>query len=209
MLVSTQLDPHWVVPPPQLVAQALCEQTLPLGQTVPHVPQLALSVWVVVQEPPQSVLPAPHADAQVPALQTFVAPQAFPQPPQLLGSLLVSIEPPSQTARPPLHPLAPSAPSPIEATATSPVASVAAASVLPGSSPLAAPPHPMALAATPAKTMVQTPTANCHRRLLFCHGLPIARSLLAIAAETDVVRRVLCVRDGGTYGHAAVRVMAR
>jgi len=98
MLVSTQLDPHWVVPPPQLVAQAPCEQTLPLGQTVPHVPQLALSVWVVVQEPPQSVLPAPHVDAQLPALQTFVAPQAFAQAPQLLGSLLVSIHPDSQVA---------------------------------------------------------------------------------------------------------------
>jgi hypothetical protein len=86
------------VPPPQLVAQAPCEQTLPLAQTVPHVPQFALSVWVVVHEPPQFVLPTPHAEAQAPALQTFVAPQTFPQAPQLLGSLLVSVQPASQVA---------------------------------------------------------------------------------------------------------------
>jgi hypothetical protein len=86
------------VPPPQLVAQVPCEHTLPLGQTVPHVPQLALSVWMVVQEPPQFVLPTPQAEAQAPALQTFVVPQTFPQPPQLLGSLLVSVQPASQTA---------------------------------------------------------------------------------------------------------------
>jgi hypothetical protein len=62
------------------------------------VPQLALSVFVVVQEPLQLVLPIPHAEAQVPALQTFVVPQTFPHPPQLLGSLPGSIQPASQMA---------------------------------------------------------------------------------------------------------------
>jgi hypothetical protein len=60
-LVWTQLCPHWVVPPPQLVAQAPCEQTSPEAQTLPQPPQLAGSTDVIAQLPPHIDCPVGHA----------------------------------------------------------------------------------------------------------------------------------------------------
>jgi hypothetical protein len=52
-----QVPAHAVSPAWQETAHAPPEQTFPAGQAVPHLPQLALSVWMLVHVPPQLVSP--------------------------------------------------------------------------------------------------------------------------------------------------------
>jgi hypothetical protein len=61
------------------------EQVVPGGQTVPHVPQLLLSVMVLTQLPLQFVKPC--RQMQVPSTQRSLAPHAIPHSPQLLMSV--------------------------------------------------------------------------------------------------------------------------
>jgi hypothetical protein len=68
VLVSVQLDPHWVRPTAQLVLHWPSEQTWPGGQTLPHMPQLSPSVVKSTQAKPQGVRSAEHE--QTPATQT-------------------------------------------------------------------------------------------------------------------------------------------
>ena len=76
-----------VLPPP---AQAPLLQFLPLGQTVPQVPQLLLSADVFTQVEPHSFRPPEHP--QLPPLQTAPAGQTLPQLPQLFESFVVLVQ---------------------------------------------------------------------------------------------------------------------
>ncbi len=59
----------------------------PAGQTVPQLPQLALSLWRLVQVPPQFVSPDWQESWQVPPEQICPAGHAVPQAPQLPPSV--------------------------------------------------------------------------------------------------------------------------
>ena len=67
----------------QDTAHAPAEHTSPAGQTLPHVPQLSKSVWVLVQVPLQLVSPAWQESAHVPFEHTLPAGHAIPQAPQV------------------------------------------------------------------------------------------------------------------------------
>jgi hypothetical protein len=58
---SLQVEPHCVVPPPQLSAQAPFEQTSPVLQAVAHAPQWEGSTVTSTHAPPQLCWPAGHA----------------------------------------------------------------------------------------------------------------------------------------------------
>ena len=113
---------HSVVPPPQFVPHMLLEQTWPIGQTLPQVPQFSLSVSVVAQygpaSPTQSDWPIPHDDVQLPLTQTEPSAHVTPHLPQLFGSTFVSkhelphcvvpgpqlvAQLPAEQTKPPLH----------------------------------------------------------------------------------------------------------
>lgn len=69
-------------------AQTLFEQDIPVGQTVPHAPQLALSEAYELTKthlPPQSA--AFEAQSQLPPVHTSFVPHAVPQVPQLAASV--------------------------------------------------------------------------------------------------------------------------
>ena len=51
-------------------AQRPLVQVAPVGQAVPHAPQLAESVAVFTQRPLQRVSPAAHTERQTPAVHT-------------------------------------------------------------------------------------------------------------------------------------------
>src|SRR5262249_33564742 len=67
--------PHWQVP---------LAQTVPLGQTLPQLPQLALLLFRSTQDPEQPVWPLPQHS---PAVQWVVTEQECPQEPQFASSL--------------------------------------------------------------------------------------------------------------------------
>ncbi len=125
-------EPQWQAPPVQLsptlqlgsqgtsAVQVPAMQTWPLGQTIPHAPQLFVSLstsmqwssqqaapaaqWPPVphwQVPPEHVSPGAQAGSQgmswqVPAAHIWPASQWFPQPPQASESLATSTHEPSQ-----------------------------------------------------------------------------------------------------------------
>ena len=68
--MSTQTLPHLVVPPTQVSAQTLFEQTWPAAHTVPQAPQFAGSFLVLVQALPHLVAPPEHTSPQTPLPQT-------------------------------------------------------------------------------------------------------------------------------------------
>jgi hypothetical protein len=72
-------------------------QTCPWPQTVPHLPQLVLSVCVLVQNAPASVVHVvswPQENAHVPPAQTCPVAHCLPQSPQLAGSVDVLMQEP-------------------------------------------------------------------------------------------------------------------
>jgi hypothetical protein len=75
------------------------------GQTLPHVPQLLGSVFVLMQRPPQFVAPPGHA--QAPFTQTNVGGHMRPQAPQLFVSKLVLMQRPPQFVVGGAHPQLP------------------------------------------------------------------------------------------------------
>jgi hypothetical protein len=80
----------------------------PAGHWVPHVPQLARSVWVFTQLPLQLLCPVWHCTVQTPAEQTSPDAHCRPQAPQLLRSLCSPASQPllallSQLAKPVVH----------------------------------------------------------------------------------------------------------
>jgi hypothetical protein len=81
---STQALLQSVVP----TSQEHCptEQICPAGQTLPHAPQLATSLWVSTQLAPHSTSGDVHPAAQFPVSHTWFAPQTLPQVPQFAGS---------------------------------------------------------------------------------------------------------------------------
>ncbi len=60
-LVSTQVAPQSVVPPPQPAPHLPWEHSWPELHVVPHLPQLALSLWVSTHAPLHIVWLAPQA----------------------------------------------------------------------------------------------------------------------------------------------------
>src|SRR3972149_4952421 len=91
---STHEAPHWVSVP-QPAEQAPTLQTCPVGQIVPHPPQLAGSVFVFTQpSAPQLVKPpsqvAPHLPASHVGRPFGTAGHCSAQSPQLSGSVLTA-----------------------------------------------------------------------------------------------------------------------
>jgi hypothetical protein len=71
------------------------EQLIPVGQTLPQLPQLLLSVWRLRQVVPQSVCPA-VVQVQTPLLQEVPVGQVVPQVPQWVLEVLVLTQAPLQ-----------------------------------------------------------------------------------------------------------------
>ena len=67
---SRQTPEHTVRPAPQETAQVPREHTEPAGQTLPHVPQLPLSLARSRHVPEQLVVPEPHVTWQRPSEHT-------------------------------------------------------------------------------------------------------------------------------------------
>lgn len=86
---STQAEPQVIVPVGHGPGAHLpAAQTCPVGHTVPHAPQFAGSLAVVVHAVPHKVIPVMHA--HLPAEHTSVSRQRVPQSPQLRGSEVMS-----------------------------------------------------------------------------------------------------------------------
>src|ERR1019366_861413 len=100
-VVLMQLCPHWVVPPPQLVAHMPCEQTLAAAsgaQTVPQAPQLAGSSEVTTHVEPHIVWPVGHDAAPslvVPSVVLSEELASLPVPPPV--ELLLPLQPATTT----------------------------------------------------------------------------------------------------------------
>jgi hypothetical protein len=77
-------------------------EQVPLGQTLPHAPQLFGSLVVSVQVPLHSVCPVgqPVPPVQVPPVQVCPEAQALPQAPQLFGSVPRLVQVPLQLVWP-------------------------------------------------------------------------------------------------------------
>ena len=80
------------------------------GQAMPHMPQLAGSVWVLVQIPPQRVFGGVQVVPQIPPEQVWPPEQMKPHEPQLLGSLLVFTQSPPQSMLGGVHVVPPQLP---------------------------------------------------------------------------------------------------
>ncbi len=80
--MSSQRPLQLVSPVWHVGAHVPAEQTWPIGQAVPHAPQLLGSTFGLVQVPLQSRSPAWQESAQVPFEQTSPAGQALPHLPQ-------------------------------------------------------------------------------------------------------------------------------
>jgi hypothetical protein len=75
------------------VVQTPVEQTCPAPQTVPHAPQLALSVVRLTHAPLQTEVPAGQAHA--PLTQSAPVGHAWPHAPQLAADVCVLVSQPS------------------------------------------------------------------------------------------------------------------
>ncbi len=70
----------------------LFTQAAPVGQTVPHPPQLFGSFAVSTHKLPHNTEPPRHSTPHWPIEQTWPAGQAWPHPPQLFGSFFSSAQ---------------------------------------------------------------------------------------------------------------------
>ena len=73
---------------------------VPLGQTLPQAPQLALSVWRLAHVVPQLVCPVVQYNPHVPPAQMYPAGHLWPQVPQLAGSVWILVHAPLQFVSP-------------------------------------------------------------------------------------------------------------
>jgi hypothetical protein len=88
-LVRSRHDvPHAERGATHFVAQLPAAQTVPVAQTVPHVPQLLPSFCRSLQTPLQSLSVPAHTHLL--PLHVSADPHVFPQPPQFEGSIVVS-----------------------------------------------------------------------------------------------------------------------
>jgi hypothetical protein len=88
---GTQVLPQRMKPVPHWQTELL---QVPVPQELPHAPQFAGSLMVLVHNPLQVWKPVGHAVWQAPFTQVLPAPHCTPQPPQLLGSLPVVTQTP-------------------------------------------------------------------------------------------------------------------
>jgi hypothetical protein len=88
--------PHSVSGDAHTRPQRLDEQTLPVGQRLPHMPQLAVSVASDTHRPLHTVCPVGHDERHEPVEHTWPLVHATPHAPQLAGSLSVSRHVPLQ-----------------------------------------------------------------------------------------------------------------
>jgi hypothetical protein len=122
VVVSEQPDMQHVCPPVhagwplQLLPclHMLFWQVSPIGQALPHMPQLSGSVRVLVQPVMQQLSidwqagPPSQPEMHIPPMQTPPGPQSWPHEPQFCGSFLVLVSQPSdasmlQSAKPESH----------------------------------------------------------------------------------------------------------
>ena len=82
---STHLPSQSVVRGGQLPRQRPREQTSPMAQVIPQLPQFTGSLSTVIQRPLHSS--CPPAQAQAPFTQVVPAGQTIPQVPQFMGSV--------------------------------------------------------------------------------------------------------------------------
>ena len=82
-----------------MIDSAAALQVEPDAHTVPHAPQLLLSVCALTHAPPHDTRPSPHEHA--PATHVRPAPHALPHAPQLARSVWRSRQTPPQLDRPP------------------------------------------------------------------------------------------------------------
>ena len=87
---STQLPPHWVSIPEQLIVHTPAEHTSLRPHAFPHVPQLLRSLVRTAHLVPQTTLPM--AQPHLPEVHVIPVAHESPQAPQLLGLLLVSTQ---------------------------------------------------------------------------------------------------------------------
>ncbi len=57
---STHAPPHWLSPAEQAEAHEPAWQIVPAGQTTPHAPQFAGSLWVLTHDALQATSPPTH-----------------------------------------------------------------------------------------------------------------------------------------------------
>jgi hypothetical protein len=86
-LLSQFAKPGLQEPTPQTPAAQVAVALLADPHALPHAPQLATSVAVLIHDAPHRVVPAGHTLPQTPLEQTAPAGQAFPQAPQFCESL--------------------------------------------------------------------------------------------------------------------------
>jgi hypothetical protein len=92
-VVSVQVEPHKVMPVPQV--QTPMAQVLVDPQAVPHAPQWTVLVLVLTQLPLQSV--RPDEQRHVPDEQICPPTHAVPHAPQWAALVLVSVQLPPQS----------------------------------------------------------------------------------------------------------------
>lgn len=115
VILSEQLLPHGCTPPAQVSEHVPSEQTLPVGQALPHVPQLAPSVIVFTQPVPhafkrpvhwqaplEQLCPLAHALPHMPQFRLSVVVSEHAVPHMSLGALQVALPPPVPMPVPPL-----------------------------------------------------------------------------------------------------------
>jgi hypothetical protein len=96
---------------PQLAVQCPAEHACPAPQTVPHAPQLALSLCVSMHDFPHSVVPVAQLVEHAPFEHTCPPVQAVPHAPQFDGSYCVLVQLPEHCVCEPGHWLASEPPS--------------------------------------------------------------------------------------------------
>jgi hypothetical protein len=96
-------SPQVARPAPHETSQRPMEHTRPPGHTLPHAPQLALSVADEMQRPPQLIWSAPQRGAHTPARHTSPASHARPHAPQWAGSVWSSTQRPAHACCDPVH----------------------------------------------------------------------------------------------------------
>ena len=100
----TQLPLHIVSPAGQVLTQAPAEHACPVAQTLPHWPQLEVSVLVLAHLPLQLIWPAVQLAWHTPIEHVCAPGHAVPQPPQFLESVVTLVQMPRHEACPPVQP---------------------------------------------------------------------------------------------------------
>ncbi len=106
--VAQHVEPQTGRPSAQPTRQLPAAHTCPVGQAVPHAPQLAASLCVSAQVVPHAVSPVAHSRTHTPARHACIDPHERAQAPQLRASVCVlTSQPfdtaPSQSAKPEAH----------------------------------------------------------------------------------------------------------